>query len=159
MHMRPNRLGRHANALALAGLLVLVAAPAVRAEAYLGKVCLTSTVTERETGPVTPEVRILQYEVTNLAGNIYVIAGKVSSEAQPFVATGFGMVIGNELYMNLATTQTHTDAWVDTGINQTRLNLTTLSGTFYEVGHDHNRSTRVYDSRFSAGTVTRTSCQ
>ena len=158
MHTLQTFFIRYARVLGLTGLLLASAAPAVRAEAYLGKVCLTSTVTERETGTVPPEVRTFQYEVTNLAGNVYVIAGKVSSEPQPFVATGFGIVIGNELYMNLATTQTHTDAWVDTGINQTRLNLTTLSGTFYEIGHDHNRSNRTYDSRFTAGTVARTTC-
>ena len=55
----------------------------------------------------------------------------------------------------MTTTQNHPDGWRDTGINQTRLNLSTMQGTFYEIGHDYNTLNGAFDnSRYTAGTVT-----
>ena len=56
--------------------------------------------------------------------------------------------------MKKTLTQAHTDGWMDTGINRTKLNLATMTGTFYEVGHDFNTVNRTFDNtRYTAGTV------
>lgn len=124
------------------------------AQTYVGKVCLVSTITERQNGPVTPQVMAIQLDVTNLGGSTYAVAGSLPTADQPFVTTGYATVIGGELYFNMSTSQTHSDGWKDTGLNQTRLNLSTMSGTFYEIGHDFNPLTRQWDdSRYTAGTV------
>lgn len=128
------------------------------AQTYIGTVCLLSTVQERETGPVAEEVFIIKYDVTHLGGLAYSIAGAMNNSNAPFVLSGHGTVIGNELYMNMTSTQGHGDGWQDTGINQTRLNLTTMTGTFYEIGHDFNPASKAWDNRYTRGTVAQVSC-
>ncbi len=126
------------------------------AQSYVGKVCLMSTVTERQAGPVTPpELFAVEVDVTNLGGTMYAIAGAVADlPDQPALVTGIATVIGGEMYMNMTLTQAHTDGWMDTGINRTKLNLATMTGTFYEVGHDFNTVNRTFDNtRYTAGTV------
>lgn len=150
-HGTPHRRWRHAM-IALFATLPLLG----WAQSYVGKVCLVSTVIERQAGPVTtPEVFAVEVDVTNLGGTMYAIAGAVADPPdQPALITGIATVIGGEMYMNMTLTQTHTDGWMDTGINRTRLNLATMAGTFYEVGHDFNTVNRTFDNtRYTAGTV------
>lgn len=145
--------------LAAAALALLTPLPAAAQVAHQGRFCFTATVTERETGAVTPNNVHFQYEATSLGGAMYAIAGRALTSDQPFIATGYGLVVGNELYMNLTTTQTHADGWKDTGINQTRLNLATMTGTFYEIGHDYSPVTRQSDTRYTAGTLAPATCR
>lgn len=141
----------------LAALLLALSAPAA-AQTYVGRVCLNSTVTERESGPVTGQTFLVQYEATNLGGTFYAIAGRVETPDQPFIVTGMGTLVGAVLYINTTGTQSHSDGWRDTGVTQTRLDLATMTGTFYEIGRDFSRSTRQFDLRYTAGTVAATSC-
>lgn len=136
-------------------LATLVAAPGwALAQAYVGRVCLVSTVTARQTGPVTPQAMTMQLDVTNLGGTTYAVSGWLPTADQPFVVTGQATVIGGELYFNMTTSQRHADGWMDTGVNQTRVSLATMTGTFYEIGHDFNTVGRTFDnSRYTAGTV------
>lgn len=141
--------------LALAALPLLWAtAAAAQVPAYVGKVCLISTVTTRQTGPVAAQVLPILLDVTNLGANTYSVVGSVNPGDQPFVVAGTASIIGGELYFNMTTTQRHSDGWMDTGINQTRLNLSTMQGSFYEIGHDYNTANGQFDnSRYTAGTV------
>lgn len=141
----------------LAALLLALSAP-LAAQTYIGRVCLTSTVTERESGPVAGETFLVQYEATNLGGSFYAVAGRVVTPDQPAIITGIGTLVGSTLYINVTGTQSHSDGWHDTGVNQTRLDLATMSGSFYEIGRDFNRNTRQYDLRYTAGTVAATTC-
>lgn len=134
--------------------LILMLPLAAGAQSYMGKVCVESTLTTRDQGPVTPEVFRVELDVTNLGGNTYSVAGGLLSPPdEPFVVTGHATLVGGALYFNMVGTQVHADGWVDTGINRTRLNLSDMTGTFHEIGHDYNRVTRSYDTRYSAGTV------
>lgn len=135
--------------------LVLLLPLAAGAQSYMGKVCAVNTLTTRDEGPVTPEVFRMELDVTNLGGTTYSVAGGILSPPdEPVVVTGHATMVGDALYFNLLVTQVHADGWVDTGINRTRLNLSTMSGTFHEIGNDYNRVTRTYDhDRYSAGTV------
>ena len=129
------------------------------AEVYLGKVCLQSTIKERESGPVSPEEKaVVTYDINSLGGNVYALSGRVNIPDQPFVFTGMANLIGNVLYMNITTTQSHPDGWRDTGVEQVQLNLSTMTGTFYENGHDFKPSTKQWDSRYTAGTVEKVAC-
>lgn len=147
-----SRKWRHG--LAALPLLWAVAAGA-QVPSYVGKVCMTSTITARQTGPVTPQVVPIVLDVTNLGFNTYSVVGAATATGdQPFVVGGTGTIVGGFLYMNLTTTQTHASGWMDTGINQTRLNLSTLQGTFYEIGHDFDPATGQFDlNRYTSGTV------
>ncbi len=125
-------------------------------QSYVGRLCLVSTVTERQAGPVSPpEVFAVEVDVTNLGGTMYAVAGAVADlPDQPALITGIATVMGGEMYMNMTLTQVHNDGWMDTGINRTRLNLATMAGTFYEIGHDFNTANRTFDNtRYTAGTV------
>ena len=139
----------------LLGLALLVPAPGwAQTPAYVGKVCIVSTVTTRQSGPVTPQVIPIQLDATNLGANVYAVSGAVTTGESPFVLTGTAIVVGGDLYFNMTTTQQHPDGWRDTGVNQTRLNLSTMQGTFYEIGHDFSTATGTFDnSRYTAGTV------
>jgi hypothetical protein len=128
------------------------------AQSYMGKVCLTFTITERQTGPVTEQPVASQLDVTNLGGNMYAVVGSLpaADQSQPLVVSGHATVIGSELYFNMTATLHHPDSygWQDTGINQTRLNVSTMTGTFYEIGHDFGRLTRQFDnSRYTGGSA------
>lgn len=145
------------------GFLALMLFPAAgaMAQTYVGKFCFSSTVTERETGPVSPPETfaiVSQYDVTHLGGNAYALVGSLAIPDQPFVTTGLATVIGSDIYVNMTSTQSHPDSWRDTAVSQTRINLATLSGTFYEVGRDYNASTRTWDNRYTAGTVKQAAC-
>jgi hypothetical protein len=130
----------------------------VQAQTHIGTVCLSSVINERETGPVEPETVVARYDVTNLGGNAYSVTGYVDITNEPFVTTGQGVVINGVLIMNITTTQRHVAGWRDTGINQTRLDLTTMSGSFYEIGRDFDPTNKTWDSRYTAGTVSRVDC-
>ena len=132
--------------------------PFSNAQLYIGTVCLNSTVLERETGAVSPETFLVKYDVVFLGGSSYSISGHVDIPEQPFIFTGYGNLIGSELYMNVTTTQSHPDKWQDTGINQTQLNLATMTGSWYEIGNDFNTQSKTWDKRYTAGTVAKTSC-
>lgn len=144
----------------LPGLLMLLPLLA-GAQSYMGKLCTVNTLTTREEGPVTPRVFVVELDVTNLGGTTYSVAGGVVAPPdEPMVVTGHATLVGNDLYFNMIVTQAHADGWLDTGINRTRLNLSTLTGTFYEIGHDYNPSSRTYEQiRYSAGTVQLSACQ
>lgn len=140
---------------ALAALPLLWAlGAAAQVPSYLGKVCLISTVTVRQTGPVAPQVYPIMLDVTNLGANTYSVVGSFRDIDQPFVVGGTASIIGGDLYFNMTTTQAHSDGWMDTAVHQARLNLSTMQGTFYEIGHDYNTANGQFDvNRYSAGTV------
>ena len=141
---------------ALLGAALLSATPAL-AEGYVGKVCLQGTIKERETGPVADQIFTVSYDVNHLGGTSYSLTGNVNMP-DPFIFTGNGSQIGNILYMNITTTQSHADGWRDAGVMQIQLNMTTMSGTFYENGHDFDRINRRWDQRYTAGVVSRVAC-
>lgn len=128
------------------------------AEGYLGKVCLSSTVTERESGPVTEPSIVLAYEANHLGGGTYALSGSVNTPEGPFIFTGFGHQAGSILYMNITSTQSHTTGWRDTAVQQAQLNLTNFTGTFYENGRDYNPGTGQWDNRYTAGKFSKTAC-
>lgn len=159
MSLHPLHRGAAAGLLALAAGLLGSAPTGALAQTYIGRVCFNATVTERQTGAVTPQQFVVQYEATNLGGTMYAVAGRTLFAAdQPMISTGYGVIVGSELLLNMTTTQTHADGWRDTGINQTRLDLGTLAGTFYEIGHDFRVTTRETDRRFTAGRLAVTEC-
>jgi hypothetical protein len=41
---------------------------------------------------------------------------------------------------------------------QVQLDLQTMTGMFYEIGHDFDTNTRQWDNRYSAGTVKKVAC-
>lgn len=149
------------NAIVLGVLAATLLPAGAMAQTYVGKFCFSSTITERESGPVSPPETIpfvSQYDVTHLGGNAYALVGSIAIPDQPLITTGLATVIGGDIYANMTGTQSHPDAWRDTGVNQTRINLATLSGTFYEVGHDFSVSSRTWDNRYTAGTVKQAAC-
>jgi hypothetical protein len=144
---------RWRHAFAALPLLWAAAAPA-QAPAYVGKVCLINTVTVRETGPVTPQIFPILLDVTNLGANTYSVVGSYNDVDQPFIIGGTASIVAGQLYINMTATQAHSDGWMDTAIHQARLNLSTMQGTFYEIGRDYNTVSRQFDaSHYTAGTA------
>ncbi len=142
---------------------VMFTTTAVHAEGYMGKVCLLSTVTARETGPVTESPVVVTYDTNFLGGGAYALSGSVNIPGQPYIFTGYGNQIGNILYMNITSTQLHPDPdnWHDAAVQQAKLNLATMTGTFYEIGHNFNpklSGTQQWNESYTAGTITKTPC-
>ena len=156
----PKSRARRLVSLLMLGML-LVTSSAFAQTYYLGKLCFTFTITERQTGPVSGQAFTAKLDTTFLGGDSYAFNGYVSvADDGPFVVTGSGVMVGTVLYINFHGTQKHTsESWRDTGTNQTQLDLSTLSGTFYEVGHDYDPVGKTWDStRFTAGTVRMVTC-
>ncbi len=99
--------------------------------------------------------------ISKLGGNYYLFQGYVLNSGDgPFLLAGSGVLNGGVLYLTLNTSQQHTDSQTDsnrdTGVMHVQVDPSTLSGTFYEVGHDFDRVPHAFSERFTAGTVTRT---
>ena len=141
--------------------LLLLGAPSRAAAQYLGQSTWNISVTQRESGAVSESISMTG-AITRTGGTYYTMQGHVSlPDDGPFILAGGGVLIGETLYLSLATAQHHTEnSWRDTGVMHVQLNKTTLNGTFYEVGHDFQTSSigpsPVFDRRFTAGTVTLT---
>jgi hypothetical protein len=140
--------------------LVLLGAPSRAAAQYLGQSTWTISIKQDEKGPVSDKSFTMTGAITRLGGTYYTMQGYVTlPDDGPFILAGGGVLIGEWFYLNLATAQRHTDSpWRDTGVLHARVNKTTLSGTFYEVGHDFKDDSSgpspVFDSRFTAGDIT-----
>ncbi len=134
----------------------LLTAPPAFAEGYMGKVCLQGTITEHSS-PIDGQSFVMGYDVIHLGGTSYSLTGSVTLP-EPFIVTGNGSQIGGIMYMNITTTQSHDDGWRDTAVMQIQLNTATMTGTFYENGHDYDRVNRRWDERYTAGTVSRVAC-
>jgi hypothetical protein len=129
---------------------------------FLGETTWTVTVNERETGSVTPQVISMTGAISKLGTNYYLFQGSVQMQGDnPFIVAGGGSIVNGTLYLNLATTQKHTDnqdsgtnSYRDTGTMHVEItDLTNLSGTFYEVQHDFDRVSKTFSEGFTAGTV------
>lgn len=142
-------------------VFILFPTPSAIAQSYIGTFCWSVTVTEKETGPISPPDTFLsKFDVVYLGGASYALQGKALPPGDnPAILAGTAHIIGSDVYMNLSLTQTHvSEPWRDTGAMQVKLSLPGLNGTFYEVGNDFNPSTRTFGPHYSAGTVTLTSC-
>jgi hypothetical protein len=141
--------------------LVILGAPSQGAAQYLGQSTWTVSVTQNEHGTVS-ESATMTGAVPHVGGAYYTMQGYANVHGDgPFILSGGGVLIGETLYLNLATAQLHTDNdWRDTGVMHVQLDKTTLNGTFYEVGHDFKLSSAgpspSFDTRFTAVTLTLT---
>jgi hypothetical protein len=141
--------------------LVLLGAPCWGGPQYLGQSTWTFSITLRESGPVS-ESASMTGAITRMGGTYYSFQGYVSlPDDGPIILAGGGVLVGDILYLNLTCTQKHTENdWRDTEIIHLELDKSTLNGTFYSVGQDFDESTagttQDFDSRFQAGTLTRT---
>jgi hypothetical protein len=142
-------------------LVSAMVAPPVAAQAIPDDLCLKVTLTENEQGPLpTPKKFTMNVHLFTVNGTHFTIWGKVvvSGDA-PFYVGGTGILESTMVTMNLTTSQKHTAAdldnnyWRDTGIMQVKYNISTNKGTWYEVGHDFATPNRVFDQRYSAGSL------
>ena len=114
--------------------------------------CLRATVKETEDGPLAQVKRFtINIHLASEDGSHFTIWGKVKIPNEPFYVGGTGILEGNNLTMNLTTSQKHTEGWRDSGIMQTKFNISTGLGSFYEIGHDFDPVNRVFDQRYTAG--------
>lgn len=121
---------------------------------YLGEINLAIHVTERDYGPVD-EKGYLTLGVTYNGGSYFTVQGySDSKDDNPFVASGSGVLIGDELFMTLKTTQTHIhNNYHDAGTMQMRLSLPSLHGTFWYVSLDYDNENDRWDRCYGAGTA------
>lgn len=138
------------------GLFPLTLAQPAAAQ-YLGEVIWTATITETETGPLTPPSTIpIKAGITRVGGNYYSVQGQ-SLTGDPYVLSGGGVLLGDILYVSCATSQRATNTtWRDTGVLHAEVNRLTLNGAFYEVGRDFDPTYRLFKDHYAAGTLTRT---
>jgi hypothetical protein len=132
---------------------------------FLGQTTWTVTISERETGPVTPFSITMTGAISKLGPNYYLFQGSVQiPDDNPFFLSGGGSLVTLHdaqtptLVLTLNTSQLHTDFNRDTGIMHVEINPSNLNGTFYEVGHDFNRdpNSRSFSQRFTAGSLSTT---
>ena len=142
-------------------LLILLGIPGWGAPKYLGESTWTVTITIREDGNVSENISgSVKMAITQTGGNYYTVQGYIElPDDGPYIMAGGGALIGETIYLNLTTTQKHTDGnWRDTGMMQVQLNKTTLNGTFYEIGYDFDVGSAGdsphFADRFTGGTLT-----
>jgi hypothetical protein len=153
---------RQISILALVALLLLglSIAPALAASSvtYLGKTTWTVTITDDTTPSKIGATFTLTGGVSKVGDEFYLFQGYVTAGTDgPFIITGSGVLIGNNLVFTLTESQKHTDStWRDGGVMHVEIDKTSQSGTFYDIGHDFNTNagSRVFDERYTAGTLT-----
>jgi hypothetical protein len=143
----------------LLGLVVFIVLPTADAfgQSFIGTPCWNLTITDTTvTGMVIPTTLVLKSDISSMGGSSYTLIGHVTvSGDNPFTLSGFGHVIGGTLYLDMSGSQSHaTGGWRDSSAVHAAINMSTLSGTFYDIGNDFNAVTRQTDStRYSAGTI------
>jgi hypothetical protein len=143
--------------LALIALMILGLsvsnALAVNSFNYLGKTTWTATITDDN----KPEKIGFSFTVTGgiskVGDEFYLFQGYVTAGTDgPFVMSGSGFMMGTTLVFTLSESQQHTSiTWRDSGVMHVSIDKTTLNGTFYDIGHDFDPSTREFDQRYTAG--------
>ena len=138
-------------------MLFLIRPDDAAAQAFIGNYCWNFTITDTTvTGTVVPSTFVMRSDITAMGGNSYTLIGHVNVAGDnPFTLSGFGHVIGTTLYLDLSGSQSHaTGGWRDTSAIHATIDVSTYTGTFYDIGNDYNAVTRVPDStRYTAGTV------
>ena len=78
----------------------------------------------------------------------------------PMILSGGLVINGNNVLMNLTTTHDHhpQEGWRDSGIMQINLDLSSLSGSGWQIRTDYNTSTSEFDQAYRGSTLTFTSC-
>ena len=125
---------------------------------YLGKTTWTGKITQStDTSNVNATFTVVG-GISKVGDEFYAFQGYVTLDNDgPFVMSGSGFLMGTTLVFTLSESQEHTDnSWRDSGVMHIKVDQSTLNGTFYDIGLDYNTSTKVFDQRFSAGTLTRT---
>ncbi len=75
----------------------------------------------------------------------------------PFVLSGSGFMMGTTPVFTLSESREHTSSsWRDSGVVHISLDKTTLNGTIYDIGHDYDKNAKVFDERYTAGTLQHT---
>jgi len=150
--------------LALIAMLFLcLTAPALASNSFnfLGET--TWTVNQTESFPDGPQGILpvpMTGAISKLGPNYYLFQGYIQIPNDgPFFLAGSGNIIGSTLYLTLSSSQKHTDvqgqpSFRDTSVIHCELNVSDLSGSFYEVGHDYDRVSTHFSERFAAGTLT-----
>lgn len=126
-----------------------------------GNYCWNLKITENETGPVPTQTYLMKMHIAPIGnGTTASLTGKVivSDDNSPLL-TGIATVSSTMISGNLVGTQIHTGTSRDTSIIRMNMNPTTLSGTFYEVGHDFDRGNHTFDERFTAGRLVPVQCK
>ena len=134
---------------------------------FLGETAWKVHVTE-STGQIPPDLDMTG-AISKLGPNYYLFQGVVQMPEgiidNPFFLSGGGTLVTlpgaqtQTLVLTLNTSQLHVDTVDpvssnrDTGIMHVEINPSTMSGNFYEVGHDYDKTPGTFDQRFSAGQV------
>lgn len=146
--------------LALTTLLILglslTNALAANSVTYLGKTTWTATVTD-SSGPhaAIGATFTITGGISKVGDEFYQFQGYVKpGDDGPFVVSGSGFMNGTTLEFTLSESQKHTDGWRDSGVMHVSIDRFSFDGTVYDIGHDFDTSTRAFNERFTAGTLT-----
>ena len=150
--------------LALSSLIILISSTSKSLEGspvnYLGKTTWTFAITD-STDPSDIGMSITcTGGISKVGDEFYLFQGYlIVPDDCPFVMSGSGFMSGNTLTFSCRTSQCHTGSpWRDGGVMHISIDKTTLGGTFYSIGYDFKTdpTDRIFDDRYSAGTLTRT---
>ncbi|MEW6658595.1 MAG: hypothetical protein AB1424_08025 [Thermodesulfobacteriota bacterium] len=129
---------------------------------YLGKTTWLATITDHTTPSMIGQTFTITGGVSKVGDEFYLFQGYVTFAADdPIVLSGSGFQTGNTLIFTMCMSQNHTTGstqqyWRDGGVVRASMDKTSQDGTFYDIGHDFNTSTRTFRERFTAATLTRT---
>ena len=140
--------------LALTALLLLglsfASALAASSVTYLGMSTWTATITDDTDSGQLGATFSVTGGISKVGDEFYLFQGYVNpGNDGPFIMSGSGILIGNTLYFTLAESQQHTDSNRDGGVMHVEIDKTTQNGTFYDIGHDFDNSSRLFYQRFS----------
>jgi hypothetical protein len=161
---RRNEMNRKISLLAPLTVLLVLGLCIVDARAgssvnYLGKTTWTVTITD-DTDAVgnIGETFPLTGGISRVGDEFYLFQGYVTlTDDDPLIMTGSGVMVGNRLLLTLSESQAHKDnVWHDSGVMHVALDRFTLNGTFYDIDHGFNATTRHFGESFTAGTLSRT---
>lgn len=126
-----------------------------------GNYCWNIKITEDKNGAITPETYVMKTHIVPLGNKTTaIIRGSVvvNDDYSPII-TGVASISSTSINATLNATQRHkNNNWNDTSSLQMVINQSTLKGTFFEIGHDFDRSSHTFDDRYSRGQLIPIKC-
>ena len=126
---------------------------------YLGEFTWIVQKTHDENGPIIPLPPAGQavYSLSLMGGTNYIVQGKVGLpwSDPPVISNGGGSIIGNYLFLNITTSKDESDH-LDVSTTYAKIDKFTFNGTYSAMKKGFDKSAKLFQDRYEAGTVTLT---
>jgi hypothetical protein len=121
---------------------------------YIGQISWTATLTEDESGPITPVDFPITVGISQMGGSYYIAQGIATAppSGAPVILSGGGQIVDSDLVLTMSGFRNNVP-WVESSSLYVKVNQTSLNGIFQVISNNFNPSTHMFNSSYVAGTL------